>query len=204
MWEWIGTWTFFNWIALIAFLAFPFTVLNLYFNLKPRYLDWRATKTKKGYEKRLKELTSQLNFAQTYRLSITYLFADIMIEAGNAMFALVVALIQFVLITFGFYLPSFKIEGGRVKESLFLIITLVFLFICLYYITRIVRLARNTRNPEFIVERMIHLIEDARRKGFGVTGDDTMIESIRQREMFTEFERNYITQIVDNSKKLNK
>jgi hypothetical protein len=67
MLEWIKGWTFFNWLAVIAFLFSSISVLNAIFNLRSRYKDWRATKSKAAFVHRLKELEHLVNQIGEYR-----------------------------------------------------------------------------------------------------------------------------------------
>ncbi len=53
--EWIGTFNFWNWLALAGFIVLPLSALNAFLGLRARWRDWRATKSKEGFEKRLVE-----------------------------------------------------------------------------------------------------------------------------------------------------
>ncbi len=55
-WEWIGTWTLFNWLALIGFLFGCVSVTNAFFGLKSRFKDWFTLTSKQALRKRLLEL----------------------------------------------------------------------------------------------------------------------------------------------------
>lgn len=57
--EWLRTWTFFNWLAVIAFLMAFTGFLNSFLSLRSRYKDWRGVQSRKAFGKRLKELETR-------------------------------------------------------------------------------------------------------------------------------------------------
>ncbi len=74
IWDFIKAMTIWNWITLIAFIFFPLSALNAFFSLKGRFLDWRGTKNKELYKKRLEQLERQLSQIEEYKKDSSKLF----------------------------------------------------------------------------------------------------------------------------------
>src|ERR1043166_402967 len=68
--------TFWNWLSLIGFLVLPFTALNLYFNLKPRFVAWRSANSKKSFQSTLKSFQKMLDLVQAYKTAPANLLID--------------------------------------------------------------------------------------------------------------------------------
>src|SRR6185436_17277703 len=66
--------TLWNWLALIAFIFFPLSALNAFFGLRARYRDWRGTKSKEAFEKRLRQLSDELQIIKTFKNNIQSYF----------------------------------------------------------------------------------------------------------------------------------
>src|SRR5688500_6887697 len=73
--------TFWNRITLIAFIFFPLSALNAFFGLRTRFKDWRGIKSKKNFEKRLKELKQELIQIETFRMNLSIFFLEILRRA---------------------------------------------------------------------------------------------------------------------------
>lgn len=99
MWEWIQTWTFFNWLAVAAFLMALVGFLNSTLSLKSRYKDRLALKNKESFNARKTELENQFNDFLRYDSSPILLFLDI---AKDAIISAI-----FVLVAFGFFIYAF-------------------------------------------------------------------------------------------------
>jgi len=59
--------TIWNWIALIAFVIALVSGLNAFLSLKARWLDWSGVRSKKKFDKRLKELKNQIGELVKYQ-----------------------------------------------------------------------------------------------------------------------------------------
>jgi hypothetical protein len=98
--DWIKTWTFFNWLTLIAFLLALVGFLNSFLSLKSRYQDWRATKSKKEFEKRVitllkvaRQVTLYRNSPEIYYLVVIKILAYTIFSSLSAFFMFVWAVI---------------------------------------------------------------------------------------------------------------
>jgi hypothetical protein len=69
MLEWIVSWTFWNWLALVSFIVLPLSALNAFLGLRARYKDWRTLKSKEEYDKRRLEIEDRLTAIKLYNQS---------------------------------------------------------------------------------------------------------------------------------------
>lgn len=69
----------FNWFSILGFLVLPFTVINLYFNLWPRFTSWKENRRKNRLDKLLCYELPQLEKAHK--------FLNLPINAALAQFA---------------------------------------------------------------------------------------------------------------------
>jgi hypothetical protein len=68
--DFVRSMTVWNWLALIAFIFLPLSALNAFFGLRSRYRDWRGTKSQKGFEKRLQQLSMKMDVNETFKQNI--------------------------------------------------------------------------------------------------------------------------------------
>lgn len=80
MWEWIQTWTFFNYLALVAFIFSSISVINAFLSLKARFKDWFAIRSKEALRNRLLELEEIAHKTKQYINEPTTLLIDLLWE----------------------------------------------------------------------------------------------------------------------------
>lgn len=134
--------TVWNWISLIGFLVLPFTVANLWFNLSPRYKNWRATRSRKLFDKRIERLEHRLNMAAIQRSNPTNLFVDIAID-----------ILRLLLFSVGYLAATFLFE-----KLAFLTVPSVCVF-CFQSLLRARLKLVDFRHPELIGTEYINLVK---------------------------------------------
>jgi hypothetical protein len=95
--EFIRGMTFWNWIALIAFIFFPLSALNAFLSLKSRYLDWQGTKSKQAFENRLRQLEVQIFVIGEYRKQPAIFFRDVLDEGMRPLISFLLSFFVFVM-----------------------------------------------------------------------------------------------------------
>lgn len=162
VWEFLRSMTFWNWIALIAFLFFPLSALNAFLSLKSRYKDYRAIRSKKSFEKRLKELETWVNTIGTYRnephryyLVVIDLIATMLIMAIEAGGCFVLA---FVSITF------FRSRTPWIVTLI--VLCLICLAFALYHANRLLWLARHVHVSGIVKDHVVGVLSNGAKKGF--------------------------------------
>src|SRR5687767_8293800 len=65
--DWLNSFYFFQYLALIAFLVLPLTALNAILGLRARWKDWNGIRNRKAFEERQRELKGQLQNIEYYR-----------------------------------------------------------------------------------------------------------------------------------------
>ncbi|MDQ3180001.1 MAG: hypothetical protein M3Q33_05720 [Acidobacteriota bacterium] len=100
--EWLNSWTFFNWLTLIAFtmatMLFLPSAISHWLNLYPKFKNWRATKSKEKFEWRIKELEMQIYKASKYKNAPKIFFIELLDDAIHPLSALLFAFLLFLFV----------------------------------------------------------------------------------------------------------
>ena len=162
MWEWIQTWTFFNWLSLIAFAFLPFSALNAVLGLKSRWKDWRALKSKDDFEKRIIELEKQIYKIAEYKESpINFLFDSI----EFAVFPLISMIAAFILVIGALSSYISKLPIGPVIETELLTAVLL-MFVPIFFLIEIQQRILYFKNPDLLIVPLASLIKEGSKKDF--------------------------------------
>src|ERR1051325_9520512 len=109
--------TVWNWLALIAFIFFPLSALNAFFGLRARYRDWRGTKSKKAFDKRLTQLGDEVRRIETFRNNLAGYFVWVLDALITPLKTFGVA---FMLLLLAFFLPGDVFRMPVVLAALFI------------------------------------------------------------------------------------
>jgi len=156
----VANMTFWNWLALFAFLFATISVLNAVLSLKGRYLDWRAMRNKKQFANRLKLVEEQLKLIDKYRKYETLFYRHVLIEAT---FVAILALGSFVWL-----IPALLVlmvpPGNLLLQALFSLTAFMMVSFALDKTGRLYRLSRAVNAPTAFVERIRLFLETGRQK----------------------------------------
>ena len=169
--DYIRNMTFWNWLALIAFIFLPLSALNAFFSLKSRYSNWRAIKSKKNFSKRLEEIELYLTEVQQYRNQPLSFIIEVL-EKTVRVFGL------FLCASLGF-LASFILFNVRLLNTKFpygsglFIATISYglLAFCFYLTVKLFRFIRTVKNPSLLVKTVKDLVSKAATNDV-ITDDD--------------------------------
>src|SRR5262245_7017770 len=108
--EFIKGMTFWNWLALIAFLFATISVLNAFLSLKSRFRDWRGIQSKKAFDKRVRQLERELKRIKRFAADPTtfYLY---LLDKGTK-------LVVFFILSVGMFMTAFAISVSPFKIDL--------------------------------------------------------------------------------------
>ncbi|HKY55326.1 MAG TPA: hypothetical protein VJM08_13505 [Anaerolineales bacterium] len=179
--------TFWNWLALIAFIVLPLSALNAFLSLKSRYKDWNARQSKAKFEKRISQLKEELSEIHEYRHNLTKFISVTMGHLAGALYMFVVAFLTGIgwLSTMGTYKEK---AVSKVFFILFFLFTSISIIRALARLLRLRRLVYNVRVPESVGERMIKLMETAKIRGWITEDDNSILTDVLNHTVFTETE----------------
>ena len=150
--------TFWNWLALFAFLFATVSVLNAFLSLRVRYFDWRATKNKRKFAIRLKLFEEQLSRVDRYRHNDRIFYRFLLLSGAyvavlilGAIFFLIVALVLSVAPSKNVYL-----------QAAFLIVALLSVSFALDKTARLYRWISAVNEPRTFVSRIVSFIQNGR------------------------------------------
>lgn len=176
--------TIWNWLALVAFIFFPLSALNAFFGLRSRYRDWRGTKSRIQFDKRLKQFGTQLANLEELRADQVKVLVD-----GIRLILLVLVVTMMAIICFAIAFFLSLVMRQIIIETLFCISGIVIMFGTINMtITLFTRFGRISHPDQFAVE-VIDFVKSAEDKGLKSDGADSLILRLVHGEMFTETEK---------------
>lgn len=188
-WTFVGNMTVWNWLALIAFIFFPLSALNSFFSLRSRYRDWRGTKSKKAFERRLKHLSEELQVIEIFKNNIK-LYFDWFLDA--AITPVKTFGLAFMLLLFAFLLPG---DIFRTPIGLFALLLTMTGAGAASHLFRIIRFVAI---PVSLAIEIIDFVKNASDKGLESENGKTLIIRLYKSEMFSQAQKEevsgYLTQ----------
>lgn len=162
MWEWIQTWTFWNWITIILIIPALVGFLNAILSLKSRFTDWKAKRNKELLKKRLLELEQDAIDTKFYHREPATLLIDLLYKLDSPVLS--------IMISFVASLFAIVILAPKMQPSIYLVPILFGLWInvpprILGYINLINKKIGYFYNPSAITKKAEKLIEDAKTLG---------------------------------------
>jgi hypothetical protein len=170
-WTFVNSMTLWNWLALIAFIFFPLSALNAFFSLRARFLDWRATSSKKEFPVRLERLNSLLVEAVHYRRNTSEFFIRVLYDAMWPVLSTFLGIICFVG---AFYRGVIYRPETKMSHILAVIannLSVLAFFIAAFLFLKLTVLVRNVKKPEFLGSHILNYISES--KANNVIPDDS-------------------------------
>ncbi len=185
-------------MTLIAFIFFPLGALSAFLNLKSRYKDWRGTKSKVAFEKRLEQLEIYIYQIRQYRKSPTAFFVHVLHEVVHLLTSFLFAFSILVVI---FFISTLNIDDGfKDGFSLPSFISCGFLLLHMLNVAlRLSRLIRHVYHAEILAIEVIEFVKKGKSKGLISKDDNKMIDSLLKNEMFTENELSFLKHFMSKS-----
>lgn len=190
--------TFWNWLALIAFIFFPLSALNAFLGLRSRFLDWRGIKNKKEFEKRLKEWEDLVAIVGLYKNDSSKLIAMILKNAW-------VVLRWFCLAAFIFVWAFIISISFQILAIPFLLVSQLLLWKCFTYITKVFKIIRYVSEPETLVKSIREFMASGTFKGLlPDKGENAIVEALFNQNLLTVGEVDEFKADVERWKSYNK
>ena len=181
-WSVVGNMTFWNWIALIAFLIALMSGLNAFLTLRSRYRDWRGTRSKKAFEKRTRDLGKKIQQLTTYKENPTTYFFFI---SNFIVRCLVLILLSLSFSNLAFLLNTrtdvYSLLSARVMSG----IATLWVLVGVIKSFRLVPLLIAMQTPSVLAMEVIDFVRKGFKKGLTSTEADSLIISMASSEMFT-------------------
>lgn len=192
--------TIWNWLTLIAFLFFPLGALNAFFGLRSRYRDWKGARTKKGFEKRLKQLEAEWLIIESYKKNLPEFFLYLLeglVRPVIMTFVIVMAFIAFSSSINPFGLPEHLFETviANALRLAFGIITFIIVIDTMNLFLSVTRM----RKPDIFGMEIIDFASNAKSNGFESTAAKDLITRLVKSDVFDGAQRDFLkTYIMKN------
>jgi hypothetical protein len=192
--EWISSWSFFNWLAIIAFGLGLVGFVNGFFGLRDRFKNWKAEQNKNSFEKRRRELEVQLAIIASSRTNPPRFQLRVFDIISRATLFFFVAVFAFILAVFNMQ------SVGTAPSAILFGIAFGSQFMAITKAWKLARFINTARNPETVVYRAVELIKNAKKKGFI---SDPIAESeakyFTEHSMFTDDEKHVISKVLKST-----
>jgi hypothetical protein len=156
---------------------------NAFLNLKSRYRDWRGTKSRKGFEKRLGQLKGEFEVIATFKQNISGYFVWTLDAAVTPLKSFGLA---FMLLLIAFLVP------GDFLRMLFVLIALLITTFGAGAAMHLFRIIRFVAMPADLVQEIIEFVKNAKDKGVTSSEGEEFIFAITQASFFTKEEKELI------------
>lgn len=197
--------TFWNWISLISFLVLPFTAFNLFFNLYPRFKDWRAIRSRKAFDKRLSKLKTRFEKIQEIRKLTVDSAAELLYDFALFLLSITGSFLFFILFCIFFAFPANDLgEYNKYISLTLLSASYCFIVLRTLLATDLFILAKNTSDPFSFAEKAIRFVNNGSRKFSQNPNDLALIHTILDSELFVPGEKTILSRMVKPSNKLNR
>ncbi len=169
--------TIWNWLAVIAFLIALIGGLNAFLSLKARYRDWKGTRNKKQFDKRVDELHTQFFMVEKYKENPTAYFTQVLCDFSALP-------TQFLVLFIFFILGSMFWPLG--------LLALFSLFTCMKTATKLNQLTTRVNYPELFAIEIIDFVKSAADKGLASEEAARLILKVGQSKVYSDSERDVV------------
>jgi MFS family permease len=171
--------TLWNWLALIAFLIALFSGLNAFLSLRSRYRDWKGTRNKKEFEKRIKRLREKLRQLEEYKKNPTEFFIRVS--------SFIIQCLTLLLLSIACFNVAFLLERLYTLRSGLVMFGIAILWTLLGIIAsfRLVPLIIAMKTPGVLAMEIIEFVRKGFKKGLATEDADELVVSLAFSEMFT-------------------
>jgi hypothetical protein len=177
--------TFWNWLALIAFIFLPLSALNAFFSLKSRYRDWRGAQTRKGFEERLTHLEKEWLIIEVYKKDLAEYFLYLTERLLRPIMMMFLLMVLFIALS-----PRVPGIAGTTFELAALRLT--FIVAALIPVADVMRLTasvRRMRYPQAFGKEMIDFAANAKSNGFESDAAKQLISRMVTSNIFSDSQR---------------
>jgi hypothetical protein len=169
--------TFWNWLALVAFIIALLGGLNAFLSLKARYRDWKGTRNKTQFDKRISELTTQFFMMEQYKQDSIAFFTRVLSYASELPIPFLISIAFF---TIGaLFWPSY-------------LLALLFMFSCIKTATKLNQLITRVSLPELFAIEIVDFVKSAADKGLASEDAARLILKLGHSKVYSESEREII------------
>lgn len=176
----IQSMTVWNWLTLIVFPLALLGGLNSFFSLKSRYLDWRGTKTKKKFEKRMRQLETELNKIERYKENpigfIVQILEDTIRPLGLSFGSLV-------LFIGAFAIYRIPLPGFLIFEFVYLILSISLMVYATFALGTLYKRLTRVNHPRGFGLEVFQFINNGKKKGFISKDDYRLIDLLIENKL---------------------
>lgn len=187
--EWIKGWTFFNWLAVIAFILALVGFLNSVLSLRSRYLDWRGGQSKKAFEKRLKQLETLAKRVGSYRKepwSFVFMLAH---NSVRIIFFVVSSLAAFLAAFANIHIPpitNYPAIDSPIYTYIFIYIAYILMIIAMGLTSKLVRTVAYVNRPSLLKKKIIEFVRNGAEKNLvPEQGAETISQTLFDNNLIT-------------------
>lgn len=175
--------TIWNWFTLIAFCFACISVLNAVLNLKTRFRDWRGTRSRQGFAKRLGQLRGEFEVIATFKQNMNGYFVWVLDAAVTPLKSFGLA--------FMLLLVAFLVPGDLFRMPLVLIALLI-TTVGAGAAMHLFRIIRFVAMPTDLVQEILDFVKNAKDNGVTSSEGEELIGVITQAKFFTHKEKELI------------
>lgn len=181
LWEWIGTWTFWNWLALVSFIILPLSALNAFLGLRARWRDWRTTKSVTKLKERLIQINNQAIATKLHRLDPPIFFIQLLDDAYYPAGAFIGTI--FVILAIITILPNLTlIPDNSFYDNIFIkifgVMGMLFLLVVMNFIVKVKTKILYFYHPEILANEAKKLLEKTEPLGLKIDFDIKHIKNL--------------------------
>lgn len=194
MWEWIQTWTFFNWLTLILIIPASLGYLNAYFGLRDRWKNRKATKSREAFDERVVEIERQIKRIDKYRKNPSDFFMDTLEKAVFPALSLI-GIFALLLLAASEYLTSSS-DNRSSLNNLFTILqinlALPLLIIPAAFLLEIKQNIEHIRLPQLLFSELASLLKDGANKGLLKVEHLSLLDKFLETDLLIEDEKEIV------------
>lgn len=177
--------TFFQWLALIAFLFASISVINAFFSLKTRYDNWLGMKSKKEFDERIKELQTQVTYLEKHRNKPTVFFVRVLLDLPRVAILFIFSFILFLIS----YLTEVM---SMMNRFLFGTLSIAVSVFTISILMKLLLLIRRMYEPEEFAKDVVDFIKSADSKGLTSEEADHLVVMLAKSNALTEEEHDVL------------
>lgn len=180
--EWFKSLTFFNWLSLIGFCLALVGFLNSFLSLRSRYKDWLGLRNKKAFEKRLKELKTQVDNIVGFRKKPTEYYFLLVDHIFNILVICLFAATFFA----AFIFSRLTLTNKNIIHTTAGLFAIFLLCVSLFYAIRVGSLVTYIAHPKQFINKLKYFIKSGRKKNvIDENGVRDILEALFSNQLIT-------------------
>lgn len=184
--DFIRSMTVWNWLAVIAFMIALVSFVNAFLSLKARYRDWRGTKSKAAFEKRLEQLRIQWWMLEVYKDNSTKYFREVCSAAASLIPGILSAMTLFL---WAYLVSGWIFDFGKIVFVLLGILTLTFEG---KRARRLEQLTYRVANPSTFAFEIVGFVQNAKTKDLRSDEADKLIRTIWKSDVLNSIDKQVV------------